>query len=173
MDLRLLGLAVLVLGFAVAAIWRVGRHLRGELGPRPGAEGEGAPLKNATVPPPVARILQQRGLATPAQLSHMTEMERQLLFNSMTSAINKEVEPDSGPRASGARAAIRPEDLPALYCPTCSYRIERFSSTPPITGQCETCHAKVVVRRDGARILLTVLPKEEVDGRRPDLRLEP
>ncbi len=172
MDLRLLGLAVLVLGVAVAAIWRVGRSLRGELGPSD-TEGDRGTLHNPSVPPQVARALQQRGLATPAQLAHMTEMERQLLFSSMTSAINKEEEPDAGPRRSGARAAIRPEELPALYCPTCSYRIEQFSSTPPITGRCETCGAKVVVRRDGARILLTVLPKDETEGRRPDLRLEP
>ena len=173
MDLRLLGLAVLVLGLAVAAIWRVGRSLRGELGTGTGTDGARETLENPSVPPQVARMLQQRGLATPAQLAHMTEMERQLLFSSMTSAINKEADPEDGPRASGARAIIRPEELPTLYCPTCSYRIERFSSTPPITGRCETCGAKVVVRRDGARILLTVLPKDETEGRRPDLRLEP
>jgi len=173
MDLRLLGLAILVLGLAVAAIWKVGRSLRSELGPAAGTDGTGMSMLNPSVPPQVSRMLQQRGLATPAQLAHMTEMERQLLFSSMTEAINKEADPEAVSRPSGARAVIRPEDLPTLYCPTCSYRIERFSSTPPITGRCETCGAKVVVRRDGARILITVLPKDETEGRRPDLRLEP
>ena len=173
MDLRLLGVAILVLGFAVAFIWRAGRSLRAELGPPAGTDAEGLPMPDPSAPPQVARMLQQRGLATPAQLANMTETERQLLFSSMTSAINKEADPDAGARPSGARAVIRPEELPTLYCPTCSYRIERFSSTPPITGRCETCGAKVVVRRDGARILLTVHPKDETDGRRPDLRLEP
>lgn len=173
MDLRLVGLAVFVLGVAVAVIWRAGRRLRGELGPASGTGGDRGPLANPSVPPQVARALQQRGLATPAQLAHMSELERQLLFSSMTEAINKEAEPDAGARRSGARAVISPDDLPALYCPTCSYRIERFSSTPPLTGQCETCGAKVVVRRDGARILLTVLPRDETAGRRRDIRPEP
>lgn len=173
MDLRLLGLAVLLLGVAVAAIWRAGRRLRGELGQPNGADGERSSLQNLSVPPQAARVLQQRGLASPAQLAQMSETERQLLFSSVTDAINSESEPDTGPRPSGARPVIRPEDIPALYCPTCSYRIERFSSMPPITGRCETCGARIVVRRDGARILLTVLPKGETEGRRADLRLEP
>ena len=173
MDLRLLGLAVLLLGVAVAAIWRAGRRLRGELGQPNGADGERSSLQNLSVPPQAARVLQQRGLASPAQLAAMSETERQLLFSSVTDAINSESEPATGPRPSGARPVIRPEDIPALYCPTCSYRIERFSSMPPITGRCETCGARIVVRRDGARILLTVLPKGETEGRRADLRLEP
>jgi DNA-directed RNA polymerase subunit RPC12/RpoP len=53
---------------------------------------------------------------------------------------------------------VNTDELPALFCPLCSYRIERFTSVPPITGQCETCGAKVVVRRDAARLLLTVVP---------------
>ncbi|MEK7240323.1 MAG: hypothetical protein AAB224_07025 [Gemmatimonadota bacterium] len=173
MDLRLLGLAVLLLGVAVAAIWRAGRRLRGELGEPNGADGGRGDLQHPPVPPQAARVLQQRGLASPAQLAAMSETERQLLFSSVTDAINNESEPDAAPRVSGARPFIRPEDIPTLYCPTCSYRIERFSSTPPITGLCETCGARIVVRRDGARILLTVLPKDETEGRRPDLRLEP
>lgn len=172
MDLRLVGLAVLLLGVAFAVIWRVGRRLRGELGPLPGAEGPGA-LARPSVPPEVARVLQQRGLATPAQLANMTETERQLLFSSVSSVIGKNEEPGIGPRPSGARAVIHSDDFPALYCPTCGYRVERFTSTPPITGQCETCHARIVVRRDGARILLTVLPLDDTDARRPDIRLEP
>jgi DNA-directed RNA polymerase subunit RPC12/RpoP len=173
MDLRLVGLAVLVLGVAVAAIWQVGRLVRGELGPLSRAEkGRGAP-EDPSVPPQVVRTLQQRGLVTPAQLAQMSETERQLLFSSVTSVVSKEVETDAGPRLSGAHAVIHAERLPPLFCPTCGYRLERFTSTPPITGQCETCGAKVVVRRDGARILLTVLPKGEPDARRVDLRLEP
>ncbi len=173
MDLRLLGLAVLLLGVAVAVIWRAGRRLRGELGQPNGTDGERSPLQKPSMPPQAARLLQQRGLASPAQLAQMTETERQLLFNSVTEAISSESEPDALPRASGARPVIRPEEIPTLYCPTCSYRIERFTSTPPITGRCETCGARIVVRRDGARILLTVLPKGEAEGRRADLRLEP
>lgn len=173
MDLRLVGVAVLVLGVAVAVIWRAGLRLRGELGPPADTGGERDPLRHSSVPPQAARVLQQRGLASPAQLARMSETERQLLFSSMTGAIDKELEPDPGPRVSGARPVIRPEEIPTLYCPTCGYRIERFSSAPPITGLCETCGAKLVVRRDGARILLTVLPKGDSEGRRPDLRLEP
>lgn len=173
MDLRLVGLAVLLLGVAFAVIWRVGRRLRGELGPRPGTDALPGVQDEPPVPPQVARVLQQRGLATPAQLANMSEAERQLLFSSVSSVISKDEEPDVGPRLSGARAVIHSDDFPALYCPTCGYRIERFTSTPPITGQCETCGARVVVRRDGARILLTVVPRDETDGRRTDLRLEP
>lgn len=173
MDLRLVGLAVLVLGAAFAVIWRVGRRLRGELGAPPGTEVPRGVPDVPPVPPQVARVLQQRGLVTPSQLANMSESERQLLFSTVTGVINKDEEPDAGPRPSGARPVVRAEDFPALYCPTCGYRIERFTSTPPITGQCETCGAKVVMRRDGARILLTVLPKDETEGRRPDLRLEP
>jgi hypothetical protein len=169
MDLRLLGLAIVVLGAAVSIIWWVGRKIRGDLG-LPVAKGADDP--SASLPPQVSRMLQQRGLATPAQLANMSALERQLLFSTMASAIEKEAEPETSSRPS-ARAYIRPEELPTLYCPTCSYRIERFTSTLPITGQCETCHAKVVVRRDGGRILLTVLPKDETEARRPDLRLEP
>jgi hypothetical protein len=172
MDLRLVGLAVLLLGVAFAVIWRVGRRLRGELGPLPGPAGTGS-LARPPVPPEVARVLQQRGLATPAQLVNMSEAERQLLFSSVSSVIGKDEEPDVAPRLSGARAVVHSDDFPALYCPTCGYRIERFTSTPPITGQCETCGARIVVRRDGARILLTVVPRDEADGRRADLRLEP
>jgi len=172
MDLRLVGLAVLLLGVAFAVIWRVGRRLRGELGPLSGPAGTGSPARSQ-VPPEVARVLQQRGLATPAQLVNMSEAERQLLFSSVSSVIGAVEESESGPRLSGVRAVIHSRDLEALYCPACGYRIERFTSTPPITGQCETCRARIVVRRDGARLLLTVVPGDEVDGRRTDLRLEP
>jgi DNA-directed RNA polymerase subunit RPC12/RpoP len=91
----------------------------------------------------------------------------------VSGVIGEVAESDISPRLSGARAVIHSDDFPALYCPTCGYRIERFTSTPPITGQCETCRARIVVRRDGARILLTVVPRDEADGRRTDLRLEP
>lgn len=173
MDLRLVGVAVIVLAAAVIAIWLIGRRLRHELGPTRTLGSAHPPLMpTANVPPQVVKALQQRGLATPAQLATMTEMERHLLFSSMATAINEEAESDASTR-NRARPVLRPEDLPTLYCPTCSYRIERFSSTLPITGQCETCGAKVVVRRDGGRILLTVLPKDDPLAARPDLRLEP
>ncbi len=158
MDLRLVGAAVVVLGAAVAVIWWYGRKLRSELGvSRPSATADS--LVPPGVPPQVVKALQQRGLASPSQLAGMSEMERHLLFTTMASAIDQEAKSDEAMRPSLTRAFIKPEELPTLFCPTCSYRIERFSSTPPITGQCETCGARVIVRRDGARILLTVLPK--------------
>ena len=173
MDLRLLGLSVLVLGTAIGVIWWFGRRVREVLGP-PRADGvRDALAANPSIPPQVVKKLQERGLATPAQLAMMSDMERQLLFATMAATIDKEVEPDTAERSVSARGFLRPEDVPTLFCPTCGYRIERFSSTPPITGQCETCRARVVVRRDGARLLLTVIPKDEAEARRPDLRLEP
>lgn len=171
MDLRLVGAAVVVLAVAFYAIWWAGRRLRSELGaPRSGARTPLTP--DASVPSQVVKALQQRGLATPAQLANMSEMERHLLFSSMASAIREEADTEEKALSPSARAFVRPEELPTLYCPTCSYRIERFSSTPPITGQCETCGAKVVVRRDAGRILLTVLPKDDGDGKKPELRIE-
>jgi len=174
MDLRLVGLAVVVLGAAVGIIWWYGQRLRGEIGitRKPGAKDPLMPP--AGVPSQVVKALQQRGLATPAQLASMTEMERHLLFSTMANTINQDAEAaaDEASRAPLERAFIKPDELPTLYCPTCSYRIERFSSTPPITGQCETCGARVIVRRDGARILLTVLPRDEPPAKRADLRLE-
>jgi DNA-directed RNA polymerase subunit RPC12/RpoP len=169
MDLRLVGLAVLVFGAAGGCIWWIGQRLRGELGP-PRTSGAVTP---PGIPPQVAKELQQRGLASPAQLAKMTEMERHLLFSSMAKTLKQEPEGDTDQRLGGARAFIRPEELPTLFCPSCSYRIERFSSTPPITGKCETCGARVIVRRDGARILLTVLPRDEMDPVRLDSRPEP
>ena len=174
MDLRLLGWAVLVLGTAIGVIWWFGRRVRDVLGPPRSADGVRDSLStNPSIPPQVVKKLQERGLATPAQLATMSEMERQLLFATMAATIDKEVEPDIGGRGASARAFQRIDEVPTLFCPSCGYRIERFSSTPPITGQCETCGAKVVVRRDGARILLTVVPKDEAETRKPDLRLEP
>ena len=77
-------------------------------------------------------------------------------------------------RQAKASALIRElEDRVSRIASATLSRVERFTSSPPITGQCETCRAKIVVRRDGARILLTVLPLDETDARRPDLRLEP
>jgi hypothetical protein len=175
MDLRLLGVSLLVLGLAVAAIWWVGRRMREVLGPARTAEDINAIAARASLPPQVVKELQHRGLATPGQLAGMTEMERRLLFSTMAKAIQKEIappEPDTGARGVGARAFIRPDELPTLFCPTCSYRIERFTSTPPLTGMCETCGARVIVRRDGMRILLTVLPKDDTDDRRAELRAD-
>lgn len=172
MDLRLVGVAVFLLGVAAVAIWRAGQKLRGELGPLSGPDGERSPLRASSVPPQAARAL-QRGLVSPAQLAAMSDAERQLLFDSMGSVINEDVEPAPSPRFSGARAIVRAEEIPALYCPTCGYRIEQFTSTPPITGRCETCRAKVVVRRDGARLLLTVVPTDDIEGPRPGLRSLP
>ena len=102
----------------------------------------------------------------------MTEMERQLLFSTVAATLAGEAEGDDAFRTTGARAAIRPEDIPTLFCPMCGYHIERFGATPPITGQCETCGTKVVVRRDASRLLLTVLPKDDTTAKRPPLRLE-
>jgi len=173
MDLRLVGIAVIVLAAAVIAIWMAGKRLRGELGPARPAGARDPLLPPAGVPSQVVKALQQRGLATPAQLATMTEMERHLLFSTMSRTINQEAEGEPDTRPTAVRAFIRPDELPTLYCPTCSYRIERFSSTPPITGKCETCGARVIVRRDGVRIILTVLPRDEGDARRPDVRPAP
>ncbi len=171
MDLRLVGAALVVLGAAVGIIIWYSRRLRGVLGANSSDARD--PLMAAPgVPSQVAKALQQRGLATPAQLANMTEMERHLLFSTMASTIQKDAEQESTTQPPSARAFIRAEELPTLYCPTCSYRIERFSSTPPLTGQCETCGARVIVRRDGGRILLTVLPREEGPARRSDARPE-
>jgi DNA-directed RNA polymerase subunit RPC12/RpoP len=173
MDLRLVGLAVVVLGVAVVAILWFGRRLRGELGPGRAA-GAGDPFAPPPgVPTQVVKELQARGMATPAQLAKMTEMERHLLFTSMARTLSQETDVDTDTRLGGTRAFIRPEELPTLYCPSCSFRIERFSSTPPITGKCETCGARVIVRRDGPRILLTILPADETDTPRPNVRREP
>lgn len=173
MDLRLVGAAIVVLAAAVIAIWLIGRRLRSDLGPLRSSGGN--PLTAVpSVPPQVAKELQARGLVTSAQLANMTEMERQLLFSTVAATIAREGEGagDDAFRTMGARAAIRPEDIPTLFCPLCGYHIERFGSALPITGQCETCGTKVVVRRDAARLLLTVLPKDEAAARRTPLRLE-
>lgn len=170
MDLRLVGAAIVVLAAAVIAIWLVGRRLRGDLGP---LRSSGVPLASGpSVPPQVVKELQARGLATAAQLANMSEMERKLLFSAVAGAIAREAEGDDAFRTVGGRAAIRPEDIPTLYCPLCGYHIERFGATPPITGQCETCGAKVVVRRDASRLLLTVLARDEPTVKRSSLRLE-
>lgn len=168
MDLRLVGVAIVVLAAAVIAIWLVGRRLRSDLGP---SRGGGSLAAGPSVPPQLAKELQARGLVTSAQLAGMTEMERQLLFSTVAGAIAREGEGDAAFRTTGARAAIRPEDIPTIFCPLCGYRIERFGATPPITGQCETCGTKVVVRRDAARLLLTVLAKDDQAAKRPQ-RLE-
>jgi len=167
-------MAVLVLGIAIGVIWWFTKRVRELLGaPRPADGVRDSLAANPSIPPQVVRKIQERGLATPAQLAMMSDMERQLLFATMAATIDKEVEPDTADRSVSARTFLRPEELPALFCPACGYRLERFSSTPPVTGQCETCGAKVVVRRDGARLLLTVVPKDEAEARKPDLRLEP
>ncbi len=166
MDLRLVAGAIVVLAGAVIAIWLIGRRMRGDFGLARDAEHRGRPLTSGpSIPPQVVKELQARGLATPAQLVNMTEMERQLLFSTVAGAIAREAEGDDAFRRVGARTAMRPEELPTLYCPLCGYHVERFSSTPPITGQCETCGAKVVVRRDAGRILLTVLPRDHASPR--------
>lgn len=166
MDLRLVGAAIVVLAAAVIAIWLVGRRLRNDLGPL--RSSDASPLATGpSVPPQVAKELQARGLVTSAQLASMSEMERQLLFSTVAGAIGREAEGDDAFRTVGPRAAIRPQDIPTLFCPMCGYHIERFGATPPITGQCETCGTKVVVRRDTGRLLLTVLPRaNDAPGRR-------
>lgn len=171
MDLRLVGAAIVVLAAAVIAIWLVGRRLRRDLGPlRSSSDGPRASVPS--VPPQVAKELQARGLVTSAQLANMTVMERQLLFSTVAATLAREGEGDDAFRTTGARAAIRPEDIPTLFCPLCGYHIERFGSAPPITGQCETCGTKVVLRRDASRLLLTVLPRDDATAKRQPLRLE-
>lgn len=168
MDFRLVVGAIIVLAGAVIAIWLAGRRLRRDLGAA--RTGELGLPSGVNAPTGIAKELQARGLVTPAQLATMTETERQLLFSTMAGAITREADGTGAPRPSGARPVIRPEDLPTIFCPLCSYRIEQFGSTPPITGQCETCGAKVIVRRDAQRILLTVMEREETGLRRPDAR---
>jgi hypothetical protein len=155
MDLRLVVGAVLVLAGAVIAIWLIGRRMRAEMGL---TRSSGGAASEPSVPSQVARELQARGLATPAQLANMTETERQLLFSTAAGAISRAADPPTRLSGETTRLVVNTDELPALFCPLCSYRIERFTSVPPITGQCETCGAKVVVRRDAARYLLTVVP---------------
>jgi DNA-directed RNA polymerase subunit RPC12/RpoP len=166
MDLRLVGGAIVVLAGAVIAIWIIGRRLRAEMGLQ-GSSGAGAPSAPPGPPSQVVKELQARGLVTPAQLASMTETERQLLFSTMASAISRTADPDERLPGAGTRSVVSLEELPTIYCPLCSYRVEQFTSVPPITGQCETCGAKVVVRRDGARVLLTVLPAGAKQPLRP------
>jgi hypothetical protein len=170
MDLRLVGAAIVVLAAAVIAIWFIGRRLRSDLGPARNAPNVGAAAAPGPgIPSHVVKELQARGLATPAQLASMSETERQLLFGAVAGAIAREADgaSDDAFRSASARSVVRPEELPTLFCPLCAYRIESFTSVPPVTGQCETCGAKVVVRKDASRILLTVLPP----GARQDLRV--
>jgi len=155
MDLRLVVGALVVLAGAVIAIWLVGRRLRADLGP---TRTLGEPTSSPSTPSSVVRELQSRGLATPAQLAGMTETERQLLFATASSVISRaDGEPE---RLPGSRAVVSLDALPPFFCPLCGYRIEQFTSVAPITGRCETCQTRVVVRRDGARFLLTVLTPE-------------
>ena len=154
MDLRLVGGAIVVLAGAVIAIWLIGRRMRAYLGPLPGSGA--SPARGPSTPSQVVKELQARGLATPAQLANMTEMERQLLFSTMASAISRTADGDERLPGAARGSVMSLEELPPLFCPLCSFRIERFTSVAPITGQCETCGAAVVVRRDGARLLLTV-----------------
>lgn len=164
MDLRLVVGAVLVLAGAVIAIWLIGRRMRADMGL---TGSSGGASSEPGVPSQVARELQARGLATPAQLATMTESERQLLFSTAAGVISRAADADTRLSGDMARVVVSPEELPVIYCPMCSYRIERFTSVPPITGQCETCGTKVVVRRDAARLLLTVVPP----GRRSEPRI--
>lgn len=168
MDFRLVVAAIVVLAAAVVAIWMAGRRLRRDLGPTRSTDLSVS--AKPSVSSGVVKELQARGLVTPAQLANMSDTERQLLFSTVSSAISRPSDGESAPRSSMARPVIRPEELPAIFCPLCSYRIEAFSSTPPITGQCETCGAKVVVRRDEKRILLTVLERDDKAPRRPNPR---
>jgi len=171
LDLRLVGAAVLILGAAVGVIWRVGHRRRGaELG-RPAA-GE-APRARSSVPTPVIDALHERGLDTPAHLANMTELERHVLFSTMARTIDQEARRKNAVPLTSALPFIRPDELPTLYCPTCSDRIERFSSTPPLTSRCDTCGAVVIVRRDAGRIMLTVVPRDIASTRRPEGEQEP
>jgi hypothetical protein len=167
MDLRLVVGALVVLAGAVIAIWLVGRRLRADLGPSRSLGSLAAPSAPSapSASANVVRELQARGLATPAQLANMTETERQLLFATAASAINRTA--DAEERPPSARTAVSLQDLPPLFCPLCGYRLEQFTSVPPVTGMCETCKTRVIVRRDGARLLLTVVTAEGS----PDARL--
>jgi hypothetical protein len=167
MDLRLVGGAIVVLAGAVIAIWLIGRRLRADMGLHGGSGVSGPPAPNSGAPSQIVRELQARGLVTPAQLASMTETERRLLFSTMAGAISRAADPDERLSGPSMRTTLNPGDLPPIHCPLCSYRIERFTSTPPITGQCDTCAAKVVVRSDGTRILLTVLPRDRASPRGP------
>ena len=102
MDLRLLGLSVLVLGIAIGVIWWVGKRVRSELGSvRHTQDLRDAVSARPAVRPQVAKLLTQRGLVTPAQLAAMSEAERQLLFATMAATIEKEPEPRGGGPTSG------------------------------------------------------------------------
>ena len=162
MDLRLLALAVLVLGIAVGIIWWVGRRARSNLDAvRTAANMVDSLLINPSVPSRAAKALQQRGLATPAQLATMTDTERRLLFATMAAAIDKKSEPEGQGVTAGA--GVSPAELTTLSCPTCGFRIERLGNTLPMTVRCATCGVKVLARRDGTRIVLTVVPNDETD----------
>lgn len=165
LGVYLLGAVVLIAAVGGAA-W-AGRRLRADLR---GTTARDADATAAAALGPselsarhVFRTLQEKKIATAAQLASMSPRERQLLFETVATKVT----PLAGMPAvraadSGAARPAAPPARPAttavgpLHCPACGAVLTIDESAPRSVTHCDGCGRRVAARRDGGRLTVTV-----------------
>jgi hypothetical protein len=162
----LLGAGVLAAAVG-GAVW-AGRRLRADLR-RPAPSEEEAMAAAALGPSEVSarhvfRTLQEKKIATAAQLAAMSPRERQLLFDTVATKVTplagvptvRSTAAGSGGGAQRpAAAAPAPRGVGSLHCPACGAALSIDADAPRAVSHCDGCGRRVAARRDGARLTVT------------------
>ncbi|MFN0100355.1 MAG: hypothetical protein ACKVS7_16945 [Gemmatimonadaceae bacterium] len=87
-----------------------------------------------------------RGLATPAELFLMEPERQRILAQTALMLVTAAQQTPGGLQGSAA---------PESWCPACGTKVENFPERLPWKATCVRCGSELVLRRDGARLLLS------------------
>ena len=165
LGVYLLGAVVLIaaVGGAAWAGRRLRAYLRGTSASDADATAAAALGPSELSARHVFRTLQEKKIATAAQLAAMSPRERQLLFETVATKVT----PLAGMPAvraadSGAARPAAPPARPAtaavgpLHCPACGAVLTLDEDAPRSVTHCDGCGRRVAARRDGGRLTVTV-----------------
>lgn len=127
----------------IMLMWLVGRMVKRHIagGDAGSKSGDRMRLSQTEIDAIVAR-----GLATPAELFLMEPERQRILAQTALMMVTAARETPGGLHSAAA---------PDSWCPACGTKVENFPERLPWKAACVQCGSELVLRRDGARLLLS------------------
>lgn len=128
---------------SIMLMWLVGRMVKRHIagGDAAGKAGGRMSLSQVEIDAIVSR-----GLATPAELFLMEPERQRILAQTALMLVTA---------AQQTPGALQGTTAPDAWCPACGTKVENFPDRLPWKARCVQCESELVLRRDGARLLLS------------------